>query len=155
MNRYNHWLFIVLIKSSVLLRFKPWLASLINSSWLVFYFCSVQSAMNIDDCDRKFWLYIILLIFLWRDHQIQLGHFLELFKSMNIDYRDRRLENAAYLSVKRSQIHLGLFPVGLHSRRHSISLHISLWSRKIPTNFRNVIKFMNNLIELPFHLCTY
>ena len=94
--------------------FKPWLASLINSSWLVFYFCSVQSAMNIDYCDRKYWTYIFLLIYLWRDHQIQLGHFLELFKAMNIDYCDQRLENAAFPSVKRSKIHLGLFPVGLH-----------------------------------------
>ena len=153
MNHYVHLTFIILIKSSVLSRFqnfKPWLASLI-----LFYFWSVLSAMSIDYCDRKYWTYIFLLIYLWRDHQIQLGHFLELLKAMNIDYCDRRLENAAYLSVKRSQIHLGLFLVGLHSRRHSISLHISLWSRKIPTNFRNVIKFMNNLIELPFHLCTY
>ena len=152
MNRYNHWLFIVLIKSSVLLRFKPWLASLINSSWLVFYFCSVQSAMNIDYCDRKYRTYIILLIYLWRDHQIQLGHFLELSKAMNIDYCDRRLEKVAYLSVKRSQIHLGLFPVGLHSVRHSISLHISLWSRKNPNKTQkcNQVHESINRIAIPF-----
>ena len=154
MNHNNHWLFIILIKSSVLSRFqsfKLWLTSPINSSWLVFYFWSVLSAMNIDYCDRKYWTYIFLLIYLWRDHQIQLGHFLELFKAMNIDYCDQRLENAAYPSVKRSQIHLGLFPVGLHSLRHSISLHMSLWSRKIQTKFRYVIKFMNQSIKLPSH----
>ena len=87
-------LFIVLIKSSVMLRFKPWLASLI-----LFYFWSVLSAMSIDYCDRKYWTYIFLLIYLWRDHQIQLGHFLELFKAMNIDYCDRRLERERCLSI--------------------------------------------------------
>ena len=146
MNHYVHLTFIILIKSSVLSRFqnfKPWLASLINSSWLVFYFWFVLSAMSIDYCDRKYWTYIFLLIYLWRDHQIQLGHFLELFKAMNIDYCDRRLENAAYLSVKRSQIHLGLFPVGLHSLRHSKSLHISLWSRKNP----NILQKWNQVHE--------